>query len=548
MNRIITSIFAFISLAYTASAAEIVVTDNGSGTGTTTWTSDNIYILDGFVFVNSGQTLTIEAGTVIKGMSGTGSDASALIVARGGRILAEGTAQAPIVFTYENDPLDGSTPYSTQGQWGGLIVLGNAGLNSIPGETQIEGIPETETRGLYGGDDDSDDSGIIRYISIRHGGTDIGAGNEINGFTLGGVGSETIIEYVEVISNADDGIEFFGGTVDVKHAVVAFVGDDSFDYDEGWRGKGQFWVAIQEPGVNGDRGGEHDGGTSPEDGTPYATPVIYNSTFVGKGLDGGSRALTIRDNAGGQYHNSIFYGWGKGIDVENLPSGEDSYERLLDLECGFAGNCFYNVGVNGVGTASDIFKITMGAGWPSPADSTAALTLSSGVFQATFSALGNISQDPGFTYSIAQGSEGLAIVPTNDLGSGIAPVDPFYTNASYRGAFDPSDPCNMWTNNWTLIDQYGFLESCVNTNEVAVNTSKVSVFPNPNAGTFSIQLPEGFENGTINIYSLSGSLVASKAINTMSNRFDFKLDVNAGLYLVSVVSSENTWTSRMIVE
>ncbi|MEZ4799223.1 MAG: hypothetical protein R2809_05460 [Flavobacteriales bacterium] len=148
--------------------------------------------------------------------------------------------------------------------------MGSATLNSTPGETQIEGIPETEPRGIYGGSNDTDDSGILRYVSIRHGGTDIGAGNEINGLTLGGVGSGTVIEHIEVFANADDGMEFFGGTARVKWATVAFCGDDSFDYDEGWRGYGQFWFTVQDPAdlSGGDRGGEHDGGTDPEDGMP----------------------------------------------------------------------------------------------------------------------------------------------------------------------------------------------------------------------------------------------------------------------------------------
>ena len=136
--------------------------------------------------------------------------------------------------TFQGDPLDGSIPYTTKGQWGGLILLGNARLNSVPGESAIEGIPTSEPRGLYGGDNDEDNSGMLAYISVRHGGTDIGAGNEINGVTYGGVGSATSVEYIEVISNADDGMEFFGGTVCVKHALVAFCGDDGFDYDT-WR-------------------------------------------------------------------------------------------------------------------------------------------------------------------------------------------------------------------------------------------------------------------------------------------------------------------------
>lgn len=307
----------------------VTITDDGTGTGTTTWTKDNTYLLNGMVFVNNGQTLTIEAGTVIKGKAGAGANASALIVAKGGKVIAEGTALNPIIFTAENDPTtrlaDGSLNQSTlldetqTGLWGGLIILGKAGLNSTPGETAIEGIPTNETRGLYGGSDDADNSGIYKYISIRHGGTDIGAGNEINGMSLGGVGSGTTIDYIEIYANADDGIEFFGGTVQAKHLLVSNTGDDSFDYDEGFRGKGQYWVSLSP----GDRHGEHDGGTDPETAQPYATPTIYNATYI----DNTSK-LTFRDNAGGTYANSILLV--AKIDVENLASGEDSYERLED--------------------------------------------------------------------------------------------------------------------------------------------------------------------------------------------------------------------------
>ena len=161
-----------------AGGQTITVSDN---TGTTTWSKENVYLLDGFVFVNSGDILTIEAGTVVKGKSGTGASASALIVAKGGVINAVGTAANPIIFTFEADPLDGSVSVTTTGQWGGLIVLGDARLNTVPTSQNIEGIPTSEPRGAYGGTNDNDNSGVLKYISIRHGGTDIGAGNEING-------------------------------------------------------------------------------------------------------------------------------------------------------------------------------------------------------------------------------------------------------------------------------------------------------------------------------------------------------------------------------
>lgn len=390
---------------------EITVTDN---TGTTTWTKDNVYLLDGFVFVNSGDVLTIEPGTVVKGKPGTGSAASALIVARGGQINACGTAAEPIIFTFEADPLDGSVGMTTTGQWGGLIILGSARLNTVPSTQNIEGIPTSETRGNYGGTNDADNSGSLCYVSIRHGGTDIGAGNEINGLTLGGVGSGTSIHHIEVVANADDGVEFFGGNPNLKHILVSNVGDDSYDYDQGYRGKGQFWVAIEN--ANSDRGGEHDGGTSPEDGTPYATPIIYNATYIGNGA---SRAVTFRDNAGGEYHNTIFHNFGKGIDIEDLATGEDSKARLDAGELKLAGVVLSSIGSNNIvdNNGTD-------------------LSAHANVSNIITSAAGITTANP---------------IPGSSLGTGTASADTWFDNVTYMGAFDVNG--SNWAQGWTLTFQ-----------------------------------------------------------------------------------------------
>ncbi|HCQ29302.1 MAG TPA: hypothetical protein DIU39_03385 [Flavobacteriales bacterium] len=432
----------------TNNSNEVVVKDNGNGTGTTTWTNDKVWILDGMVFVNPGQTLTIEPGTVIKGKPGTGANASALIVARGGKIMAQGTASQPIIFTFEADPLDGSVPVTTRGQWGGLIVLGNAQLNSSPGESQIEGIPTSETRGLYGGNDDADNSGIIQYVSIRHGGTDIGAGNEINGLTLGGVGYNTVIDHVEIVANADDGIEFFGGQPRVKNAIIAFCGDDGYDYDEGFRGYGQFWWLIQEPGA-GDRGGEHDGGTSPEDGMPYAHPKIYNATYMGRGASAGKRAVTFRDNAGGEYHNSIFMDYAKGIDIEMLASGEYSYKRWQQGDLVLEDNVFWNVAD---GTAAGIFKVSFGSGASANPDSATAAS----TFASYFATANNTVADPGLSNNFA--ANGYNPVPGNaaNVSGGTAPTDAWFDNVTYKGAFDPNG--TNWAKGWTYLDERGYFQ------------------------------------------------------------------------------------------
>jgi hypothetical protein len=409
----------------------VKVTDFGQGTGTMTWTNDKVWVLNSLVFVNEGQTLTIEPGTIIKGASGQGESATALIVARGGSIDAQGTADDPIILTSEADGIfrdangictEGGLPATARGLWGGMIVLGKATLNSSPGESAIEGIPTTESRGLYGGSDDADNSGILTYISIRHGGTDIGAGNEINGLTMGGVGNGTTIEHIEVFGNQDDGFEWFGGTVDTKWLVAAYCGDDAMDYDEGWRGRNQYWFVYQEGA--GDRGGEHDGGTDPETGTPYATPVILNASYRGRGSDQGRRALTFRDNAGGQYHNSIFWSYGKGVDIEFLGAAtQDSHQQYVDGNLVFQNNILFDI-------AEDLF-VTNGDSAPD--------------ISSDFAASGNIEA----TNVPVDSNLGAA----NDAVSGpfSDPGDAWFTVESYKGAFAPG--VDRWTAGWSRLEK-----------------------------------------------------------------------------------------------
>lgn len=408
----------------------VVLTDNnGNGIGTRTLYKDTTYILDGFVFVNEGQTLTIQAGTVIKAKPGQGESASALIVARGAKIFAEGTKDEPIIFTAESDLLNGNIGNNVRGLWGGLIVLGKARLNTIPAEQQIEGIPTTETRGAFGGNDDADNSGIIKYVSIRHGGTDIGAGNEINGLSLGAVGSATVIDYVEIIANADDGIEFFGGTVQVKHALVAYCGDDSFDYDMGYRGKGQFWVSIQSD--DSDRNGEHDGGTDPEDGQPYAIPTIYNATYIG--VTTNKSIITFRDNAGGFYFNSIFVNHQAGIDIEKLNSAQHSFKQWQDGNLRIENNTFYNVAEQTTLNDPNLFLYTKGEG---------ATTADDDALATYFTSNGNEVTDPDVSATNP--------VPGNPQTNNLYPyTDSWFDAVDYRGAFGSDN----WAAGWTLTFQ-----------------------------------------------------------------------------------------------
>lgn len=263
------------------------VTKAGAITSNETWTANNIYKIVGKVVVESGVTLTIEAGTIIKGEQGTGTLASALVVAQGGNINAVGTAASPIIFTSVLDniqpgQLTGTNLDETdQGLWGGLLVLGYAPVSAENGDVlaQIEGIPASDAFGAYGGSDPADNSGTLSYISIRHGGALIGAGNEINGLTLGGVGTGTTINNIEVISNLDDGVEFFGGTVNVTNLMIGFHGDDGIDIDQNYSGTVTNFIVVD--GANSDESFEIDG---PEN-TTYTNGLytLVNGTANGTG-------------------------------------------------------------------------------------------------------------------------------------------------------------------------------------------------------------------------------------------------------------------------
>ena len=335
MKKTIFTLSAIVALAFTGcmqdEAPPILEDPGNSGTvgnntvsvsgmisESTTWTNDNIYVLNQKVVVPSGVVLTIQAGTIIKGTEGTGSLASALIIAQGGKLNAVGTATEPIIFTSINDNIEVGQTAGTNlnetnsGLWGGLIVLGYA-PSSFSGDVdvvQIEGIPADDTFGLYGGEDATDNSGVYQYISIRHGGALIGEGNEINGLTLGGVGSGTVIENIEVVANVDDGIEFFGGTVNATNLLVWAQGDDAIDIDQGYSGIIDNAIVIL--GANSDHAFEIDG---PE-GTATGSFTLRNSTIVGNDVTENGEYADYRSKAMGRTENIYAYGFKDSSDVE----------------------------------------------------------------------------------------------------------------------------------------------------------------------------------------------------------------------------------------
>jgi hypothetical protein len=292
-------------------AAGSTITLAGNLTSSVLLKGDVNYILDGWIYVKNGVTITIEPGTIIKGKSGT---KASLIVERGGKIMAEGTAQKPIVFTS-----DKPAGQRTAGDWGGIIICGNAPINPTGGEAEIEGGVGSK----YGGTNASDNSGILKYVRIEFAGYAFAPDKEINGLTLGGVGSGTVVDYVQISYSNDDSYEWFGGSVSCKH-LIAFSGlDDEFDTDYGFSGNIQYAVGLRDPNIadiSKSNGFESDNDATGSTNGPITNPKFANVSLYGPkpATDSPANslyasAMHLRRRTALEVYNSVFAGWPKGL-------------------------------------------------------------------------------------------------------------------------------------------------------------------------------------------------------------------------------------------
>jgi len=340
-KKIWNALTGMIAVAGIATAVNIDVTSDI--TTSTVWTSNNVYNLTTQIYVRPGATLTIQPGTLVQTDT---ADKGSLAVCRGAKIYANGTKDAPVIMTSTADSL--TSWHAGANEWGNLTLMGNGLISashykgspiSVLGVTNtknptglnravMEGLAAPSTNAadvelvVYGGADDNDDSGSLRHLSIRYGGKVLGLSNELNGLSMGGIGRGTDVEYIEIMNNVDDGVEVWGGTVNFKYLSIWNVGDDSFDCDQGWRGKAQFGLIVQGYSVNakqgsgvGDNAIEIDGAEQ-ADAQPVTTVKIANFTVIGT-LDA-DHATAWRDNARVQFHNSIFM---------------DIGERLVAFDC-----------------------------------------------------------------------------------------------------------------------------------------------------------------------------------------------------------------------
>jgi hypothetical protein len=412
----------------------------GNILGNRTLNADSVYVLKGFVLVQPGAVLTIPAGTRIEGDFAT---KGALITVRGtasqasGKIIADGTASKPIIFT-SSQPVG----QRKRGDWGGIVLNGLAPTNWAGGT----GIGEGNT-GAYGGTKADDNSGIFRYVRIEYGGTKITPDNEINGFTFNGVGNGTIIEHVQTHFIADDGFEWFGGTVNGKYLVSSGNDDDQFDMDYGFSGKLQFLFAIEDAEIanrglemDNDASGSGNMTTVPTSGLEtlsysgtqtLTSPLIYNWTLVGAGKekanDDNNDGLYIRRNSQARFANVLITNFGN---YQVVVDGTGSIGHFASGASYIRNSIFHPAGSKGGyahRTSSGTAVQTIPAEWNTrEADP----MLTSIVFTAP---------DP----RPKAGSPALngAADPTQDpMSKG------FFTAAPYIGAFDGT---NNWMAGWT---------------------------------------------------------------------------------------------------
>jgi hypothetical protein len=400
----------------------------GDLTEDTTWTCGNTYVLGGEVYVRDS-VLTIEPGVTVQGSG----DGAALIVTATGRVEAEGTPGFPIVFTSSND--EGNR---APGDWGGVVLLGRAPINVPGGSNNIEGLDPEEERGIYGGDDADHNCGTLRYVRIEWAGFTFGEDNELNGLTLGGCGRDTTLDYIQVHGGLDDGIEFFGGTADLKHALVTAAGDDSLDTDQGYQGRVQFFIAQQDS--RGNRAIEADNLEDNEDLTPRSSPQIWNATFIGAG-QAEQQGFRLRRGTAGMLSNLIVTNF-----TEESCVRVDGSATITQVE---EGNLVLSdVMATGCGTRDGMDAYVRFT--PDDGD---VVTLSEAT-EMVWCAGNDFGVDPMLPAD-ATNLDAPDFVPAADSpanGTGQTPPDDgfFDTSATFLGAIEPGD-CWDWTAGWTAF-------------------------------------------------------------------------------------------------
>ncbi len=542
---LLTVVFLFyvvgISLAQTYDSTTL---NNNNITSNISLNASTRYILKGFVYVKSPATLTIPAGTVIYGDKAT---TGTLIIERGGKINAIGTETQPIIFTSRIVP-----GQRGPGDWGGIILLGKARINTVSGAdtSAIEGLPSSVAPAYFGGQDDNDNSGILKYVRIEFPGINLTgvSGNEINGLTMGGIGRGTTIEYIQVSYSGDDSFEWFGGTVNCKY-LVAYKGvDDDFDMDNGFRGRLQFILGVRDSNiadVSGSHGFEVDNNAnSPSNfNTPRTQAIISNATIIGPKRDTGSvvnpnfkRTMHLRRNMLNSFYNSIYMGYPDAILFDGPGVGAACLADTIQIRnCIFAGNPGGFKKTTDAGTSFDPVA------WMNTTSfANTVYTLNSQVQLTNAYGFEN-----GGNWVPLSGSP--ALTGASFTNSNLS--DLFFSVVTFKGAFGSTN----WVSGWTQFNPVNYTIGIRQiATEVPASYTLNQNYPNPfNPSTkINFSIPKA-GIVTLKVYDITGKEVA-KLLNQNLGIGSYEYNFNAsnltsGIYFYTLKTGNFIETKKMML-
>lgn len=527
---------------------------SGAITGNVTLHRNKIYCLEGYVYVNDGATLEIEPGTVIFG--GVPGENSALVINRGGKIKAEGTAQKPIVFTSR-----AVLGQRRAGDWGGILIAGKARINQPAGQAPLEGGVSDATaggKGWYGGTDDEDNSGVLKYVRIEFAGIATQPNSELNGLTMGGVGRGTTLDYIQVSHGNDDAFEWFGGTVNARHLIAISTLDDDFDCDNGFRGRVQ-WAISQRArtvaDVSTSQTFETDNDAQGSYNLPYTAPVFSNVTSIGPIQDtswitgsGANQyssrfgaAVQIRRNSRTNIHNSVFLGWPRGIEIAQVPTMAAALADSFEVR----NNAWYGVKGSVLNLAGGTAPVGMDAQWIAKTE------------------FGNVVDKSSPNGAMIEGAftTGAAFNPALMGGSPLATgakfegtaSDSFFEQVSYRGAFGT----NRWDATWANYDpnntEYRADTTSVEEDVVAGEPIAASISPNPTMQSAQVRYTlNSSDVVSVEVFNATGSVRSRFFSNEQQaqGEYEFTLitsDLASGVYYVAIIGQRGTITIPVTV-
>mgnify|MGYP001627324104 CR=1 FL=1 len=546
MKRIISTFSMLFAMASMSFAQAPVKDISGNLNGTHNWSADTIYLLKGKVYVKAGGELNIAPGTVIKGDVST--PGSALIVTRGAQIFAIGTATKPIVFT------SSETPGNRQmGDWGGLVIAGNARINVPGGIGTFEGgnlaNPDgTVADGQYGGLNDLDNSGELKYVRIEYAGFAYAPNNELNSLTMGGVGSGTKMSYIQCSHGLDDHFEWFGGSSDASHLVSFRCNDDDFDTDFGYSGRVQFGVALRDTAVadpvSGSMAFESDNDGGGNNNTPKTRPVFSNMTIVGPKFTPTTtidpnhrRGAHIRRHSQMSLFNSVIMGYPTGIKIDGDSCHQNADNGLLKIKNTTIAGCTNNLDSTVTNSAWPITSWFNTSGWDNNV-----LNANTDVMLANPFDYNNPDFRP---------NAGSPLLNTANFADPF--VNTWFASTTFRGAFGSDNWMAGWTNFQPDTNSYltGYVDAPNSVNTISKETISLDVYPNPSSNNASIRFNMN-ESATLafELVDISGKVVMTQSYNATKgfNVIRFSTEtIPSGLYIIKLNGDKYATTEKLSV-